>query len=87
MTFGNSQNVVPEGQNENSPAFQRREGSWRFRVPKGRLNPTHRLEDFSRPFGTDSAVGLVPALKRRAIFVKSLRDSLRRANPESRKAL
>src|SRR5437660_12025729 len=43
MTFGNSQNVVPEGQNENSPAFQRRGAGNRERVPKGTAEITRPM--------------------------------------------
>src|SRR5712664_3952854 len=35
MTFGNSAKVVPEGQNENSPAFQRRDEANRRTSPEG----------------------------------------------------
>src|SRR5260370_28122827 len=79
MSFGNSgfpsRMVVPKGLRENSPAFQRREEGRRFLVPQGRLNPALRPHYFSRPCGTGSAVGLVPALKRRAILIVSLRDN------------
>src|SRR5260370_38303071 len=35
MAFGNSRNVVPEGQNENSPAFQRRDMAYCRTRPAG----------------------------------------------------
>src|SRR5438445_3813802 len=35
MPFGNLGKVVPEGQNENSPAFQRRDEANRRRSPEG----------------------------------------------------
>src|SRR5262245_30359466 len=45
----------------------------RAQVPKGRLNGP-RPSPFSRPCGTDRPTVIFPALKRRAMFMMSLRD-------------
>ena len=76
MAFGNSPSLVPEGHRENSPAFQRREVRFKnHRVPEGRKKIRFKSWIFCRPSGTCLYARLNPALKRRAIFTMSLRDT------------
>ncbi len=62
------QNGVPEGQGENSPAFQRRDRKQRAPSPEGTTERT-ATPVLSRPFGTDRSANGSPALKRRAILI------------------
>jgi hypothetical protein len=74
---------VPKGQNDNSPAFQRRgERMWIAQVPKGRLKIARVLLGLNQPSLRDvTFAALDPALKRRAILMMSLRDGRREQSP------
>ena len=63
----------PEGMNENSPAFSRRESLRERMSPEGTAE-AGECGSFSRPFGTGFSLLRLPALKRRAILTLSLRD-------------
>ncbi|SRR5260370_41411412 len=78
---GNLWKVVPEGHNENSPAFQRRDEANRRTSPAGTaeiMRPKSRIQPSLRD---SKPSALFPALKRRAIFAKSLRDNHARRKP------
>ena len=60
-----------KGATENSPAFQCRDKSEKYRVPQGRLK-----QNINRPCGTRLRRRQTPAFKRRAIFKASLRDAI-----------
>src|SRR5216684_5736089 len=64
MPFGNSGNVVPEGRNENSPAFQRRDEANRRTSPAGTaeiMRPKSRIQSSLRDSEPPAPL---PALKR-----------------------
>ena len=65
------QRCCPGGTCDNSPTFQRWVRARGGFSPEGTADPA---AEFSRPFGTNPAPGLLPTLKRWAIFMMSLRD-------------
>ena len=64
---------VPKGLDENSPAFQRRGAMPTGTSPEGTAELCVMIQPSLRDFGF---VSFDPALKRRAIFIQSLRDVL-----------
>ena len=81
---------VPEGHPENSPASQRRERDGERLSPVGtaeipscrtRPQPHGTRRPFSRPYGTYPRFPKIPALKRRAFLILSLRNKSPTACP------
>src|SRR5438128_2949596 len=74
MPCENSEMDVPEGQMRIAQRFNAGMDATPGKVPKGRLKDGNDRFTFSRPFGTRMQSTIIPALKRRAIIVLSLRD-------------
>src|SRR6266487_1368390 len=74
---------VPEGQDENSPAFQRRERRESSSSPEGTAERPRRIYDvsFCRPYGTCVTFRRQPSVETLGYYRMSLRDRSR--HPDS----